>query len=104
MVESGYSSWRRATTSSACASRVASGVPMLVRSDARTLNGPVRHGGKVNAYATPGEAVDMDVSSFDHDSWRTAAGTGIGYLAILAAITFALFVVPYLLFEVVGVA
>jgi hypothetical protein len=46
----------------------------------------------------------MDVSSFDHDSWRTAVGTGIGYLVVLAAITLAFFVVPYVLFELVGVA
>ena len=46
----------------------------------------------------------MDLDSFDHDSWRTAVGTGVGYLVVLAAITLALFVVPYLLFEVVGVA
>jgi hypothetical protein len=58
----------------------------------------------VNAYVATGEAEDMDVSSFDHDSWRTAAGTGIGYLVILAAITLAFFLVPYLLFEAVGVA
>jgi hypothetical protein len=46
----------------------------------------------------------MDVSSFDHDSWRTAAGTGVGYLVVLAAITLALFVVPFLIFYAVGVA
>jgi hypothetical protein len=58
----------------------------------------------VNAYVTPGEAENMDASTFDHDSWRTAAGTGIGYLVILAAITLAFFVVPYVVFELVGVA
>ena len=46
----------------------------------------------------------MDARSFDHDSWRTAAGTGVGYIVVLAAITLALFVVPFLLFEFVGVA
>ena len=58
----------------------------------------------VNAYVGADGGRDMDVNSFDHDSWRTAAGTGIGYLVVLAAITLALFVVPFLLFEVVGVA
>ena len=58
----------------------------------------------MNPYVGADRRRDMDVSSFDHDSWRTAAGTGVGYLVVLAAITLALFVVPFLIFYAVGVA
>lgn len=37
----------------------------------------------------------MDV---ERSSWLTAAGTGGGYLLILAVMTVLLFVVPYLIF------
>ena len=40
----------------------------------------------------------VDLSEFDHPAWLTAAGTGIGYLLILAVLTVALFIVPYLVF------
>lgn len=40
----------------------------------------------------------VDLSEFDHPSWVTAAGTGIGYALILAVLTLALFIVPYLVF------
>ncbi|SEW00872.1 hypothetical protein [Natrinema salifodinae] len=43
----------------------------------------------------------VDLSEFEHPSWRTAAGTGIGYLLILAVLTVALFVVPWLVFSAV---
>ncbi|MFB6304444.1 MAG: hypothetical protein ABEH47_04710 [Haloferacaceae archaeon] len=47
----------------------------------------------------------MDLpASLDHESWRAAAGTGAGYLLILALVTLALFVVPFLLFRALGVA
>ena len=40
----------------------------------------------------------VDVSEFDHPAWLALAGTGIGYLLILAVLTVALFIVPYLVF------
>ena len=40
----------------------------------------------------------LDLREFEHPSWTTAAGTGIGYLLILALLTVALFVVPWLVF------
>ena len=40
----------------------------------------------------------VDLSEFDHPAWLTLAGTGIGYLLILAVLTVALFIVPYLVF------
>ncbi|WP_436343255.1 hypothetical protein [Natronorubrum sp. FCH18a] len=40
----------------------------------------------------------VDLSEFEHPSWITAAGTGIGYLLILAVLTVALFIVPWLIF------
>ena len=40
----------------------------------------------------------IDLSEFDHPAWLTAAGTGLGYLLILAVLTVALFIVPYLVF------
>ncbi|MFP9190819.1 hypothetical protein [Natronosalvus vescus] len=40
----------------------------------------------------------LDLSSFDHPSWKTAAGTGVGYLLILALMTAVLFVLPWLVF------
>ncbi|WP_165875322.1 hypothetical protein [Natrarchaeobius chitinivorans] len=40
----------------------------------------------------------VDLSEFGHPSWITAAGTGVGYLLILAVLTLALFVVPWLVF------
>ncbi|WP_169924361.1 hypothetical protein [Natrinema ejinorense] len=41
----------------------------------------------------------VDLSEFEHPSWLTAAGTGIGYVLILAALTVAMFIVPYLVFS-----
>ena len=41
-------------------------------------------------------AVDLD--EFKHPAWLTAVGTGIGYLLILAVLTVALFIVPWLIF------
>ena len=40
----------------------------------------------------------VDLSEFDHPSWITAAGTGVGHLLILVVLTVALFVVPWLVF------
>ncbi|ELY94927.1 hypothetical protein C482_17678 [Natrialba chahannaoensis JCM 10990] len=40
----------------------------------------------------------VDLSEFNHPSWLTAVGTGIGYLLILAVMTVALFIVPWLIF------
>ncbi|MDQ2049144.1 hypothetical protein RBH26_01470 [Natronolimnohabitans sp. A-GB9] len=40
----------------------------------------------------------VDLSEFDHPSWIAAAGTGIGYLLILAVLTVALFIIPWLVF------
>jgi hypothetical protein len=42
------------------------------------------------------------LDEFDHDSWRTALGTGVGYGLILAVMFVLLFLVPYLLFAVLG--
>ncbi|EMA31578.1 hypothetical protein [Natronobacterium lacisalsi] len=41
----------------------------------------------------------VDLSEFDHPSWITAAGMGVGYLLILALLTLALFVLPWLAFS-----
>ncbi|WP_255170137.1 hypothetical protein [Natrononativus amylolyticus] len=40
----------------------------------------------------------VDLSEYDHPSWITAVGTGVGYLLILGLLFVALFVVPWLLF------
>ncbi|MFP8955660.1 hypothetical protein ACLI4Y_02950 [Natrialbaceae archaeon A-CW3] len=40
----------------------------------------------------------LDLSSFDHPSWQTAAGTVAGYLLILALMTVVLFILPWLVF------
>ncbi|QLG47395.1 hypothetical protein [Natrinema halophilum] len=40
----------------------------------------------------------VNLGEFEHPSWLTAAGTGIGYLLILAVLTLALFVVPWIVF------
>ncbi|SDK26609.1 hypothetical protein [Natronorubrum texcoconense] len=40
----------------------------------------------------------VDLNEFEHPAWLTAVGTGIGYLLILAVLTVALFIVPWLLF------
>ncbi|WP_246999493.1 hypothetical protein [Halosolutus gelatinilyticus] len=40
----------------------------------------------------------VDLSEFEHPAWITAAGTGAGYLLILALLTIALFIVPWLVF------
>ncbi|MFP8954220.1 hypothetical protein ACLI4Z_14815 [Natrialbaceae archaeon A-arb3/5] len=37
-------------------------------------------------------------NEFDHPAWLTAIGTGLGYLLILAVLTLALFVGPWLVF------
>ena len=41
----------------------------------------------------------VDLSEFEHPAWLTAAGTGIGYILILAVLTLALFIVPWLVFS-----
>ncbi|AFO58373.1 MULTISPECIES: hypothetical protein [Natrinema] len=41
----------------------------------------------------------VDLSEFEHPSWLTAAGTGIGYVAILGLLTLLMFVVPWLVFS-----
>ncbi len=46
------------------------------------------------------EHMPVDLSEFDHPSWLTAAGTGIGYALILAVLTLAMFIVPWLVFSV----
>jgi hypothetical protein len=38
------------------------------------------------------------LDQFDHPSWLSAAGTILGYLAILIGMFVLLFVIPYLLF------
>lgn len=40
----------------------------------------------------------VDLREFDHPAWITAVSTGLGYLLILAVLTVALFVVPWLVF------
>ncbi|WP_169330923.1 hypothetical protein [Natronococcus occultus] len=40
----------------------------------------------------------VDTSGFDHPAWLTAGSTVVGYLLILAVLTAALFVVPWLVF------
>ncbi len=42
----------------------------------------------------------VDFSDFEHPAWLTAAGTGIGYVLILAVLTVALFIVPWLVFSI----
>lgn len=41
----------------------------------------------------------IDVDQFDHPAWKSLVGAGIGYLVILAVMTVALFVVPWLVFS-----
>ncbi|WP_175416427.1 hypothetical protein [Natrinema versiforme] len=41
----------------------------------------------------------VDLSEFDHPTWLTVVGTGIGYGLILAVLTLAMFVVPWLVFS-----
>lgn len=36
--------------------------------------------------------------TFDHDSWRAIAGTGVGYGLMLLVLFVALFVLPFLVF------
>ncbi|WP_171052312.1 hypothetical protein [Haloterrigena sp. H1] len=40
----------------------------------------------------------VDRSEFEHPAWLAAAGTGIGYVLILAVLTLAMFIVPWLVF------
>ncbi|WP_174811850.1 hypothetical protein [Salinadaptatus halalkaliphilus] len=40
----------------------------------------------------------VDVNQFDHPSWITAVSTLVGYGLILAVLTVALFIVPWLVF------
>ena len=40
----------------------------------------------------------VDLSQFDHPSWRAIVGTGVGYLLILVVMTVILFLIPWLLF------
>ncbi|MFC6826290.1 hypothetical protein [Halopelagius fulvigenes] len=42
---------------------------------------------------------DAETGRFGSQAWRAGAGTGVGYLLVLAAMFLALFVVPYLLFS-----
>ncbi|WP_290816427.1 hypothetical protein [Halovivax sp.] len=42
--------------------------------------------------------MNADLGQFDHPSWHAAAGTILGYALIIAVMTVALFVVPYLVF------
>ncbi|WP_226041000.1 hypothetical protein [Natrinema sp. DC36] len=42
----------------------------------------------------------VDLGEFEHPAWLTAAGMGIGYGLILAVLTLALFIVPWLVFSV----
>lgn len=41
----------------------------------------------------------VDLEQFDHPSWLTVAGTGLGYALILAVLTLAMFIVPWLVFS-----
>ncbi|MDG5817413.1 hypothetical protein [Natronococcus sp. A-GB7] len=40
----------------------------------------------------------IDMREFEHPAWLTAGSTVVGYLLILAVLTVALFVVPWLVF------
>lgn len=40
----------------------------------------------------------LDTRQFEHPAWLTAGSTVVGYLLILAVLTAALFVVPWLVF------
>ncbi len=40
----------------------------------------------------------VDLGQFDHPSWMTIVGTGVGYLLILVVMTVLLFLIPWLLF------
>lgn len=48
--------------------------------------------------STKETSMAVDLSEFEHPSWVTAGGTAIGYLLILAVLTVALFIVPWLVF------
>ncbi|SFL04774.1 hypothetical protein SAMN04487950_2163 [Halogranum rubrum] len=37
--------------------------------------------------------------TIDHDSWRTVAGTGLGYGIVLLVLFVALFALPFLVFS-----
>ena len=41
----------------------------------------------------------LDLSAYEHPSWVTAGSTVVGYLLILAVMTVALFVLPWLVFS-----
>ncbi|MFC6836343.1 hypothetical protein [Halomarina ordinaria] len=43
----------------------------------------------------------FDLAAYDHPSFRTAAGTAVGYLLVLAVMTLLLFGIPYALFVLV---
>ncbi|WP_195892447.1 hypothetical protein [Halopiger goleimassiliensis] len=40
----------------------------------------------------------VDLNEFKHPAWASAVGTVVGYGLILAVLTLALFVVPWLIF------
>lgn len=42
--------------------------------------------------------MSVDLSEFDHSSFRTAVGTAVSYTVILVAMFLLLFVVPYAVF------
>jgi hypothetical protein len=41
--------------------------------------------------------MDLAVDQFEHESWRSILGMGVGYVALLAVILLVLFVVPFLI-------
>lgn len=43
-------------------------------------------------------ASNMDLGAFGHESWRTAAGTLLGYGIILLAMFVLLFLIPFVVF------
>lgn len=46
------------------------------------------------------ERMGVDLEQFDHPAWLSVVGVGLGYAIILAVMTVALFVVPWLVFSV----
>lgn len=41
--------------------------------------------------------MDLAVDQFEHESWRSMLGMGVGYAALLTLILVVLFVVPFLI-------
>lgn len=54
--------------------------------------------GTFMAASLDGTGMALDRREFEHPSWIAAAGTGVGYLLLLALLTVALFLVPWAVF------